>query len=67
VAVIYSVIGAYYYLRVNKLMYYDRAEDDAPLSSPVDMNAVMSVNGLAVLALGIYPSALMALCTTVMT
>jgi NADH-quinone oxidoreductase subunit N len=67
VAVIFSVIGAYYYLRVIKLMYFDRAEDDAPLSSPFDMNAVMSVNGLAVLALGIYPSALMALCTTVMT
>jgi len=67
VAVIFSVIGAFYYLRVIKLMYFDRAEDDSPLSSPFDMNAVMSVNGLAVLALGIYPSALMALCTTVMT
>jgi len=67
VAVIFSVIGAFYYLRIIKLMYFDRAEDDTPLSSPFDMNAVMSVNGLAVLALGIYPSALMALCTTVMT
>jgi len=67
VAVIFSVIGAFYYLRIVKLMYFDRAEDDTPLSSPFDMNAVISVNGLAVLALGIYPSALMALCTTVMT
>jgi len=67
VAIIFSVIGAFYYLRIIKLMYFDRAEDDTPLSSPFDMNAVMSVNGLAVLALGIYPSALMALCTTVMT
>jgi len=67
VAIIFSVIGAFYYLRIIKLMYFDRAEDDTPLCSPFDMNAVMSVNGLAVLALGIYPSALMALCTTVMT
>jgi NADH-quinone oxidoreductase subunit N len=66
-AVIFSVIGAFYYLRVVKLMYFDRADDDTPLSSPFDMNAILSINGLTVLALGIYPSALMALCTLVMT
>ena len=67
VAVIFSVIGAFYYLRIIKLMYFDHKEDDQPLQSPFDMNAVMTMNGLSVLALGIYPSALMALCTTVMT
>ena len=66
-AVVFSVIGAFYYLRIVKLMYFDRAEDDTPLSSPFDMNAILSINGLTVLALGIYPSALMALCTLVMT
>lgn len=66
-AVIFSVIGAFYYLRIVKLMYFDRAEDNTPLSSPFDMNAILSINGLTVLALGIYPSALMALCTLVMT
>jgi NADH-quinone oxidoreductase subunit N len=66
-AVIFSVIGAFYYLRIVKLMYFDRAEDDTPLNSPFDMNAILSINGLTVLALGIYPSALMALCTLVMT
>lgn len=62
-AVVLSVIGAFYYLRIVKIMYFDRAEDNIPLTSPFDMNTIMSINGLAILALGIYPSALMTLCT----
>ena len=65
-AVIFSVIGAFYYLRVIRLMYFDKPEDTTPISSTFDMNAVMTANGLTVLALGIYPSALMALCATAM-
>jgi NADH-quinone oxidoreductase subunit N len=57
VAVIFAIIGAYYYLRVIKLMYFDKPEDKTPLTSSLDMKVVMSVNGLAVLGLGIYPSA----------
>lgn len=67
IAVIFSVIGAFYYLRMIKIMYFDRTDDTTPLQSSFDMNAVMSANGLSILALGIYPSALMALCTTVMS
>lgn len=62
VAVLFAIIGAYYYLRLIKLMYFDRAEDTTPLTPSFDMKVVMSANGLAVLALGIYPSALMTLC-----
>ena len=62
VAVIFAIIGAYYYLRIIKLMYFDKAEDRTPLTSSLDMKVVISANGLAVLALGIYPSALMTLC-----
>lgn len=65
-AVILSVVGAFYYLRVVKYMYFDKADDTTPLSSNFDMRAVMSANGLVVLALGIYPGALMALCVAVM-
>ena len=65
-AVIFSVIGAFYYLRVIRLMYFERPHDDTPISNSFDMNAVMTANGLTVLALGIYPSALMALCATAM-
>jgi NADH-quinone oxidoreductase subunit N len=62
VAVIFAIIGAFYYLRVIKLMYFDKAEDTTPLESSMDMKIVMSANGLVVLALGIYPTALMTLC-----
>ena len=62
VAVIFAIIGAYYYLRIVKLMYFDKAEDSAPLSASTDMKWVMSLNGLAVLALGIFPGALLTLC-----
>lgn len=62
VAVIFAIIGAYYYLRVIKLMYFDKAEDKTPLSPSFDMKVIISANGLAVLALGVYPGALMTLC-----
>jgi NADH-quinone oxidoreductase subunit N len=62
VAVIFSVIGAFYYLRIVKLMYFDKPEDTQPIVASFDMRLVMGVNSLAVLGLGIYPSALMALC-----
>ncbi|MDP3483024.1 MAG: NADH-quinone oxidoreductase subunit N, partial [Sulfuricella sp.] len=61
-AVLMSVIGAFYYLRIVKLMYFDAPEDQSPISSQPDANVLMSMNGLAVLALGILPQPLMALC-----
>ncbi len=63
VAVIFSVIGAFYYLRVIKLMYFDKPETEAGIEAGTDLRVVLSANGLAVLALGLYPGALMALCT----
>ncbi len=63
VAVAFSVIGAFYYLRIIKLMYFDKAEDAAPLDSSIDTRVILSTNGLAVLALGVFPGALMSLCT----
>ena len=65
VAVGFSIIGAYYYLRVIKLMYFDDAEDEAPLAAGLDLKWAMSANGLAVIGLGLFPGALLALCTTV--
>ncbi|MDX9741249.1 MAG: NADH-quinone oxidoreductase subunit NuoN [Gammaproteobacteria bacterium] len=61
-AVIFSVIGAAYYLRVVKYMYFEKPDDTSPVTAAVDVRAVLSANGLVVLALGIYPAALMALC-----
>ena len=61
-AVIFSLIGAYYYLRVVKLMYFDEPTDTSPIDAPFDIKLLMSANGLAVAVLGIFPQALMSLC-----
>jgi NADH-quinone oxidoreductase subunit N len=66
VAVALSVVGAYYYLRVVKLMYFDEPTDKAVLQGGGGaMRFVLSLNGLAVLALGLYPGLLLALCARV--
>jgi len=64
VAVIFSLVGAFYYLRIVKLMYFDDAVDTAPIAPRADMQALLSVNGLAVLAFGIFPQPLLALCAS---
>ena len=62
VAVIFSLIGAFYYLRIVKLMYFDSPVDHAPLRPAFDLRALMSVNGLAMIVLGIMPQGLMEIC-----
>jgi NADH-quinone oxidoreductase subunit N len=61
-AVLFSLIGAFYYLRVVKLMYFDEPVDQSVITASADMRIVLSVNGLAVLALGLMPGSLMAAC-----
>jgi NADH-quinone oxidoreductase subunit N len=65
-AVLFSVIGAYYYLRVVKLMYFDEPRDRLALQASGAVRTVLSVNGLAVLLLGVYPGMLLALCARVL-
>jgi NADH-quinone oxidoreductase subunit N len=65
-AVAFSVIGAYYYLRVVKLMYFDEPEERRALEGGRAFRLVLSLNGLAVLALGLYPGLLLALCARVL-
>ena len=67
VAVMFSLIGAFYYLRVVKMLYFDAPRADAPAMTPAfDIQALLSANGLAVLALGILPQPLITLCTYAM-
>jgi NADH-quinone oxidoreductase subunit N len=61
-AVIMSLIGAFYYLRVVKVMYFDDPLTATTVSASLDVRLVLSTNGLLVLVLGIFPGALMALC-----
>ena len=62
VAVMFSLIGAFYYLRIVKLMYFEAPVDTHDIRPALDMRVLMGVNGLAVLALGILPQALMSVC-----
>ena len=61
-AVIMSVIGAFYYLRVVKVMYFDAPLTAASVSAPLEVRVVLTVNGALVLLLGLLPSGLMTLC-----
>jgi NADH-quinone oxidoreductase subunit N len=62
VAILFSLIGAFYYLRVVKLMYFDAPVDETPIAAGLDMRLLISVNGLAVAVLGVFPQVLMSLC-----
>jgi NADH-quinone oxidoreductase subunit N len=62
VAVVFSLIGAFYYIRIVKLMYFDEPADVHPLRSRLDMNVLLSANGLAMLAFGVFPGPLLQLC-----
>lgn len=64
-AVLLSLIGAYYYLRVVKVMFFDEPRETSPLSSPSDVRVLLSLNGAAVLVLGLLPSGLMTWCAQV--
>lgn len=63
--VVISVIGAFYYLRVIKVMYFDEAEEAYEIDAPTDMRMMVSANAVAVLGLGLFPGSLMALCASV--
>ena len=62
IAVIFSVVGAFYYLRVVKLMYFDEPITESPIDAPVDFRAAISLNGIMMLGLGIFSSSLIAVC-----
>jgi NADH-quinone oxidoreductase subunit N len=59
--VIFSVIGAFYYLRVVKLMYFDEPEDAVPVAAGVDLKLILSINGLLIVWLGVFPQSLIEL------
>ena len=62
VAVLFSLIGAFYYLRVVKVMYFDAPLTATTVAAPADVRVVLSVNGALILLLGIVPGGLMTLC-----
>jgi NADH-quinone oxidoreductase subunit N len=67
VAVMFSLIGAFYYLRVVKVMYFDEPLDTTPIVAPFDMRAVLSLNGIATVLLGVFAGPLLSACLNAMT
>ncbi len=61
-AVVMSVIGAYYYLRVIKTLYFDKPDSELVMTSNWDSRLLVSANGLAMLVLGLFPGLLVPLC-----
>ena len=57
-----TIIGLFYYLRVVRLMYFEKPDEPLPVQSSSEMRVMMSTNALAILALGVYPGGLLALC-----
>ncbi|MET3430582.1 NADH-quinone oxidoreductase subunit N [Herbaspirillum seropedicae] len=62
-AVIFSLIGAFYYIRVVKVMYFDEPADNSKIVATPEMRVVLSLNGIAALAIGLWPGHLMDACT----
>jgi NADH-quinone oxidoreductase subunit N len=63
VAVIFAIIGAFYYLRIVWMIYFEKAEDSSPIQAEMDMRVAVSINGLVILLLGLAPQTLMAVCS----
>ena len=64
VAVLFSVVGLFYYLRVVKVMYFDKPDEgqEITIKESLDVKVLLSANALSLIALGLFPSALMAYC-----
>jgi NADH-quinone oxidoreductase subunit N len=64
VAIVMAIVGAYYYLRVIKVMYFDVADDKSALALPSDLpfRWLLSLNGAALLVLGLFWGPLIAWC-----
>jgi len=63
VAVVFSIIGAFYYLRVVKMMYFDQPTTDLPIITSGGARVAISVNGIGILLLGMFPALLLSVCT----
>jgi NADH-quinone oxidoreductase subunit N len=63
-AVLMSLVGAFYYLRLVKVMYFDNPITASNVVAPVDVRVVLCANGALVLGLGLLPGGLMALCAS---
>jgi NADH-quinone oxidoreductase subunit N len=55
VAVVFAVISAYYYLQIIKSMYFDDSDNETTINAPMDMKLILSINGVLILGIGLFP------------
>ena len=63
IGVFFSIIGAFFYIRIIKLMYFDKPADSTPFTTGIDTQVVLTLNGVSLLVLGLFPATLLAVCT----
>jgi NADH-quinone oxidoreductase subunit N len=61
----FTIIGAFVYLRIAKVMFFDNPESDEPLTSDIGTRVTLSINGLAMLVLGLFPTLILNYCIAV--
>ena len=61
-AMVFSIVGAFVYLRIAKVIFFDKPENDTPLTAALDMKLALSLNGLAMIGLGLFPGAILSYC-----
>jgi NADH-quinone oxidoreductase subunit N len=66
-AVMFSLVGAFYYIRIVKVMWFDEPTDTSPLVVEGDKNLVLALNGVAVVVLGMIPGPLLNACMSAMS
>nr|VFK50174.1 MAG: NADH dehydrogenase subunit N [Candidatus Kentron sp. TUN]VFK51226.1 MAG: NADH dehydrogenase subunit N [Candidatus Kentron sp. TUN] len=67
IAACFAIIGLFYYLRIVRLMYFDTPQDRTVIQPETNLKVMISANALIILALGLYPDALMTICITVIS
>ena len=66
-SVVFSIIGAFYYLRVIKIMYFDKPENQQAITCSRDMSFMISINAVVILMIGLFPDSLLSLCLKVVS
>ncbi len=61
-AMVYSIIGAFVYLRIAKVIFFDKPENETPLKADMEMKVALSINGLAMIGLGLFPGLILSYC-----
>ncbi len=64
-AMVFSIVGAFVYLRIAKVIFFDKPDDETPLEAGMDMKVALSINGLAMIGLGLFPSVILTYCIQV--